>query len=146
MELKIGIGLDNIQLGINEDKLKHLIGEPDKINHSGIEIEDMNILYYNSIKTKFKFDVNEHRKLFSIETFNPDVKMFDKKIIGKSKNDIKKLFKDKHVSIAEEEDFVTFETLHSEQISASFMFEFDQLISIEIYPLFIDEDTIQWPN
>lgn len=145
MKIKYGEGIDNIKLGILEEDLKNILGEPDKVNRNGIELEKTTVLYYNSMKTKFKFDQEEDDMLFIIETFNPDAELFGKNIIGMSKDQIKSLLKQNNISITDENDFVTIEALHSEQISITFMFEFNCLTSVEIFPLFLDEYNIKWP-
>ncbi|MBN1499713.1 MAG: hypothetical protein JW982_06150 [Spirochaetes bacterium] len=146
MEIKIGIGLDNVFFGIKEDKLIQLLGDPDRINEIDMELPDSRILYYNDQFTKYKFDKNENYRLYSIETYNPMVIMFDKKLIGMKKDALLKLLKEKNVAHLEFEDYYSFEIIHSDQINTTFMIEFDRLTSIEFSPLLLDEDTIQWPN
>ncbi len=146
MEIKLGIGLDNVIFGIKEDKIVKILGEPDKKNEVDEEVPYARVLYYNEQQTKYKFDQEENFRLYSIETYNANVIMFDKKIIGTKKEALLKLLKEKHVAQLEFEDYFSFETIHSDQINTTFTMEFDRVISIEFSPLLLDEFTIQWPN
>ena len=79
MEIKIGIGLDNLIFGMSQDEVKSILGVPDKINDEDYAI----VFYYNSKMIKVKFDKDEHLKLYSIEVVNQDARIFGKNLFGK---------------------------------------------------------------
>jgi len=140
MEIKIGTGLDEVQFGISQNRLVELTSKPDKINEVGKELDFAKICYYNKEKIKYKFDKNEF--------FSEDVMLYGKKIIGLEKNEILDLLKKNGIKEKdlEFEDYFSFETIHDEEISATFEFEFNKLRSIEICPFFSDNEEIIWPK
>lgn len=91
MDVKIGVGLDNIVFGMSQDEVKNLLGAPDKVSNT--EWTYRIVLTFNSLMTKFKFDEKENLKLVSIETYYPDAIMFNQRIIGKEKQKWKHFFK-----------------------------------------------------
>lgn len=87
MEIKIGVGLDNLIFGMSQDQVKSILGEPNKISNDAL---DFGIVYFfNKEMILAKFDNEEDLKLYSIEVHNPKVKMFNQRIINKSKKKIK---------------------------------------------------------
>ena len=68
VEIKIGIGLDNLVFGMSQQEVKNTLGEPDKINET--EKIDGIVYYFNNELIKTKFDQNESLKLYSIEVLN----------------------------------------------------------------------------
>lgn len=144
MEIKIGIGLDNIIFGMSQEDVKRIIGKPDKITED--ERPDGITYYYNHLLIKTNFDKDEDCRLYSIEVFNPDVYMFDQKIMGKEKDEILDLLKSNGYCEIEQEDYSCFETVFCEKIWSTFEFEFNRLRNIEFSPLFGDDGaTIIWP-
>jgi len=77
MELKFGIGLDNISFGIKQNSLIDLIGEPDKIDTDNDELP---LLQYNKLKCTFWMDDSD--RLHWIQCSNPSLMIQDIKIIG----------------------------------------------------------------
>lgn len=144
MEIKIGIGLDNLVFGMSQDDVKSILGEPNKIDND--KYVSGSRYYYNSKMITIRFDGDEDFKLFSIEVFNDEVIFFGQKVIGNFKKDIEKLLRDNGYSDFEYEDYVSFDTLFCDEIYSTFNFEFDRLRSIEFSPLFIDDNVIAWPN
>ena len=143
MEIKIGIGLDEMIFGMKMDDVKNVLGEPDKI--SDTEKEEGVVFYFNKIMLKIKFDKEYDSKLYSFEIFNPETIMFGQKIINKTKQKMEILLKELRYSF-EYEDYTHFETLFCEEIWSTFMFEFGKLRSIEFSPLFDQNDEIIWPK
>lgn len=143
MEIVIGIGLEPLIFGMSQDEVKSIWGKPDKITNE--ELEFAIIYYYNEKLIKTKFDRDEDLKLYSIEVFNPEVRLFNNSVIGKTKKEIERMLENKGYSKLVHEDYETFDTVFCEQIWTTFEFEFDRLKSIEFSPLF-DNDEIVWPK
>ncbi len=127
MEIKIGIGLDNLVFGMSQDEVKSILGIPDKINDEDYAI----VFYFNDNMLKAKFDKDEKLKLYSIEVVNRDARIFGKNLFGKSKEEITLILKSLGYSKIEYEDYDTFDTLFCEEIWTTFGFEFDRLHDIE---------------
>ena len=144
MEIIIGIGLDNIIFGMSQEEIKSILGEPDKINSE--EIDYGIVYYFNKEMLVVKFDKDENFKLYSIESFNPEIKMFNKRIMKKSKDSIKTLLRKKGYTKVGYQEYDSFDTLYFEEIRTTLMFEFDRLRSIEFSPLLKNDDEIIWPS
>ena len=91
MEIFIGKGLDIVQFGITQNDIIELIGKPNRINNN--EIDGCVALYYNNLMTKFLFRLEEQNKLYSIETSNPNLLLYNNTIIGMKKAQIETLQK-----------------------------------------------------
>lgn len=144
MEAKIGIGLDNIIFGMNQEETKTILGEPNKISETE---KDSGVVYtFNQQMIKLKFDKDNDMKLYSIEVHNPNIKMFNRRIINKTKEEIKSLLMSIGYSDIEYNEYDFFETLFCEEIWTTFEFEFDRLKSVEFSPLYKDDNEIIWPT
>lgn len=144
MKIKIGIGIDNIIFGMFQEDVKAIWGNPDRVS---LTEKDSGIVYsYNDRMVKLKFDEEEELKLYTIETFNPDTIMFNQKIIGKKKDEIRSILKDNRYKEPKYEEYDFFETLFCEEVRSTFEFEFDKLRSIEFSPLFNNDDELIWPK
>lgn len=143
MEIKIGIGIDNIFFGMKMEDVKTILGEPDKV--SDTEKEEGVVFYFNKKMLKVKFDKEYDSKLYSFEVFEPETIMFERKIINTTKHEIECLLMEYGYSF-KCEDYTHFETLFCEEIWSTFMFEFGKLRGIEFSPLFDQNDEIIWPQ
>jgi len=143
MEIKIGLGLDNIIFGIFQEDVINVLGKPDKISES--EKEDGIVYYYNNQMIKTKFDLLDNGKLYSFEVYNPKAIMFNQEIINKKKSEILDLLKLNGYDDIEQEDYEFFETLFCRGIWSTFAFEFGKLVHVEFSPLSDSNDKIIWP-
>jgi len=143
MDIKIGIGLDDLIFGMTQDEVKSTLGEPNKINYGEL---DWGIVYYfNNKLIKTTFEQDYDFKLFTIEVFNSEVIFLGQRVIGQPKEKIEKLLYENGYSGFIYEEYDTFDTFFCESINATFDFEFDRLRSIIFSPLFIDDNNIAWP-
>lgn len=143
MEIKVGIGLDNIIFGIFQEDVINLLGKPDKILET--EKEDGIVYYYNKQMIKTKFDLLENGRLYSFEVYNPRAIMFNQEIINKEKDEILDLLKLNGYCEIEQEDYEFFDTIFCKGIWSTFAFEFDKLVNVEFSPLSDTNDKIIWP-
>ena len=134
IQIKIGIGLDNIIFGIFQDDVINLLGKPDKILDT--EKEDGIVYYYNNLMVKTKFDLLEGGRLYSFEIYNPNAIMFNQQIIYKEKSEVLELLKMKGYSDVVHKDYETFDTIFCKEMCSTFAFEFDKLINVEFSPLY----------
>jgi len=144
MEIKIGIGIENLFFGMKQTEIKCILGEPNKINED--EMEDGIVYYYNDKMIKLKFDKEEDYKLNSIEVHNQEIKLFNQNIFRKTKCEIEEILESNGYFKFEYEEYTTFDTLFCEEIWTTFVFEFDKLMNIEFSPLFNDNDERIWPQ
>jgi len=143
VEIKAGIGLDDVVFGMSQDDVKVILGEPDKI--SEIEIYDGTVdwivYYYNSqlIEVKFELDTSNDWKLQSIVIHNSKATMFNERIIGKNKNETIELLRENGYCDIIQKDYESFETIFCKAIRSTFSFKFDRLTDIEFSPIYDDD-------
>ena len=144
MKIKVGIGLDNIIFGMNQEEIENILGIPCKISKTG---SGYGIVYiYNRKMVRLTFDRDENYKLFWIDAYHPKILMFNQSIINKTKKEINTLLFANGYSKVEYSCYDNFETLFCEEIWTTFNFEFNKLISIEFTPLINNNDEVIWPN
>ncbi|MGC7873763.1 hypothetical protein ACPUYX_19905 [Desulfosporosinus sp. SYSU MS00001] len=143
MEIKTGIGLDQLIFGMSYEEVRNILGEPDKI----LETEKIDgvVYYFYDQLIKTKFDKRKNEKLYSIEVHNPEVSFFNQKVINKTKTEIEMLLKNNGYTDLEYEDYEIFDTIFCEEIWTTFQFELNRLRNIEFSPLYKD-DKIVWPK
>jgi len=144
IEIKIGIGLDNLIFGMSQEEVISTLGEPDKVNAT--EMDNVIVYYFNNELIKTKFDEEEDLKLYSIEVHNPEVLLFNKKVINHTKGEIESLLVSNGYTKFIYEDYDTFDTIFCEEIWTTFAFGFNRLRNIEFSPLFKDAENILWPE
>ena len=149
--VKPGIGLGNIKFGITESELEQFLGKPDKIIID--EVFSAPVYVYNGWMTQFMFDLemrNEsdtENRLDTITTSNPEVYLWNSKIIGKTSKEIEELLRVNHANAIEYQDYGAILVMYCEDISMEFTFEFDKVNEICFYIWFEeDNNTIKWPN
>lgn len=143
MEIKIGIGLNDIVFGIFQEDVINLLGKPDKILDT--EKEDGIVYYYNNQMIKIKFDLLENGRLYSFEVHNPNAIMFNQEIINKEKDEILNLLKLNGYCDIVQKDYEFFETVFCKEVWSTFSFEFNKLTNIEYSPLSDNNDRTIWP-
>ncbi len=136
MNIVVGRGVNEILFGISRESLISKIGEPDKVSLS--ELINYAVFIYNDQMTKYKFNQEENYILTSIESKNPQVRLYNKCIIGYKKDALLEFLKSKGVVSFEYEEYEFFETVYCEEISATFEIEFNKVVGIEFSPLYDD--------
>lgn len=144
MEVKIGIGVDNIVFGMTQEEVDYLWGKPNKVSKS--ELENGVVYYYNDKMIKFNFDGEYGYKLYSIEIFHPQLLILGKSVINETKENIISILNESGYVKTEYEDYDFFDTIFCEDIWSTFRFEFNMLKSIEFSPLYDDNDEMIWPE
>ncbi|WP_412970760.1 hypothetical protein [Glaciecola sp. MF2-115] len=87
MEVKLGIGLDEIRFGISQSSLEDMLGEPDKID---VDYDELPLLKYNKLMCTFWMD--DGNRLHWIQCSNPLLRLQKTLVIGKDVSDtIRKL-------------------------------------------------------
>lgn len=144
MEIKIGIGIEDIFFGMSKDEIKVILGEPDKIIRGAVE--DWITYEYFDKMIRLIFSKEQNDKLITIEVHHQDILIFGENIFNKSKEEIRLFMNNHGYNVMEYEDYGTFETLASNKLHLTLEFEFNKLNSIEFSPLFKNDDDIIWPS
>jgi len=147
-EIKPGIGMGNIRFGYSMDQVKDLMGEPEEIEESEEDDEfEHKAWNYWQEGYSFFFDREDDYRLSCIQTENPEVLLFGKKLFELSSKEIKELLAQNGITECETEKLDTGETrLSYEREMIDLYLENDQLLAIN-FGVFINDDLeVQWPD
>ncbi len=152
-DIKIGIGLGDIEFGCTKEKLKYLLGEPtekDIYNASGEEDGYMTeSWHYDEQEFSVSFDEEDNWKLTTISSSSEDTIFKGKSLMGKSMEEVLELLADEDLGENELEDMsddeVNQKLITFLASSLNLWFEDDELTEIQWGILWSDEDTPIWP-
>lgn len=142
MDIKIGIGLDNLCFGFTTKQVEALWEKPTTTKQAAMR----NGFYYiyNTQKTTLFFDQDEDFRLFSIETANEDVRFSGKPIIGEKAETVMSLMR-AAAPLSEKTNYGYWEEYEFESIGISINIRYGKVKSLTIEPLWND-DEILWPK
>jgi hypothetical protein len=152
-DIKIGVGIGDVEFGCTKEKLKYLLGEPtekDIYNASGEEDGYMTeSWHYDEQEFSVSFDEEDNWKLTTISSSSENTLFKGKSLIGKSIDEVLELLADENLGENELED-LSDETINQKLIcfissSLNLWFEDDELSEIQWGVLWSDEDTPIWP-
>lgn len=147
-EIELGTGMGNIQFGYSMDQVKDIMGEPEEIEESDEEDEFEHTAWnYWEKGYSFFFDREDGYRLSCIQTENPEVILFGKKIFDLSAKEIKALLAEHGITDPETEKLETGETrLSYEREMIDLYLENDHLLAVN-FGVFINDDLeVQWPE
>jgi len=152
-DIKIGVGIGDIEFGCTKEKLKYLLGEPtekDIYNASGDEDGYMTeSWHYDEQEFSVSFDEEDNWKLTTISSSSEDTMLKGKKLIGKSIDEVLEILADEDLGENELEDLsdenVNQKLISFLESSLNLWFEDDELSEIQWGVLWSDEDTPIWP-
>ncbi len=148
-----GIGLGELKFGITMDKVFQIIGEPErreKYSYSESNIDLTETWYYNALGFNVGFDEDENWKLILIAV-KSEIYKLNQIFIGQTKNivlsELYKLeIKDIEYEYMGTIENPTHELISSDTLGINFWFDDEKLSEIQISPIFIDNETIKWPE
>src|SRR5688572_15165862 len=131
-EIKLGTGLGEIKFGLNMDEIEELLGEPEEVEESDEEDEfEHQAWNYWDEGYSLYFDKEDDYRLSCIETANPNVTLWGKRIFEMSQSEIMDMFKEKGLTDYETEKLDTGEVrLSYEKEMIDLYFEDDKLLAI----------------
>ncbi len=142
-----GIGIGQIKFGIVRDELQNLIGSPDNIESNNDIEDDVDITWeYQGGTLLFYFDEEDKYKLGGIELENPEVELFGAKIFDLTINETKELLDKNDAIDIEEEDVDSEIVLSIDSIGLTLYYENNELDSVQISPLYLDDENFKWPE
>jgi hypothetical protein len=147
-EIKLGIGIGEIKFGSTMEEIEEYMGEPEEIEESD-ETDEFEHKAWNYWEEGFSFyfDHEDDYRLSCIETANPAVTLWGKKVFEMDQEQIQDLFHGHGLEKPEIEKMETGETrLSYEKDMIDLYFEDDKLIAIN-FGVFIGEDLeVKWPE
>lgn len=133
MDINIGVGINNLILGLSFDRVVSILGQPDKGYIE--EFTGDKIYYFNAFMYRLTFTSGNENFLNEIEVFHPKLRLFGKEVYNYSREKLKKELVNQGYNEIEEEEYDTFDYVYCERLNLSFYFEFDRLTSIKILQL-----------
>lgn len=120
-----GEGLDSLGFGSSKKNVLSILGPPSSIVYLRDDGEEW---LYNDIETTLFFDFKDSDRLSSIETDNESATLFGIHLIHSNKEYV--IDELNNLGFTEYEDHCWEERLYFPQINMSFLFEYDEVVSI----------------
>lgn len=134
-------GIDKLLFGMKQPDVVALYGKPDK----EFKDDDQNvILLYNEHKWRLTFYEDEGFRLGYIISSNPDLVLFDNKVIGSKTEAIKNALIAKGLKSWEEEDFDLTENHFNEENWLILQSEFGTVAKVELGVVAKNMDDFDW--
>jgi hypothetical protein len=152
--IKIGIGLGDIQFGCTKEKLKYLLGEPDEIDTYNASGEEDGYLteswHYDEYEFSVSFDEEDNWKLTTISISSPNSLFNEAELMGKDMDNVLQILETEDLGENELDD-LSDEKIDQKLISflaasLNLWFENGMLSEIQWGVLWSDEDTPRWPD
>jgi len=150
-EIKPGYGLGVLKFGMSRAEVKLMLGEPsftDKYSHSDSNNDLTESWEYDELELSLSFDEEESWKL-TMMSVNSDFYEFDgKSMIGKTENEVLAILNMENIYLEEvsDQDGEDQKVIEIDEKSINFWFIDGVLDEIQWSPLFVDDDTIKWPE
>ncbi|MBA9075948.1 hypothetical protein [Rufibacter quisquiliarum] len=146
-EIKLGYGIGDLRFGLTMDDVEEIMGEPEEIEESDEEDEfEHKAWNYWDTGFSFYFDQEDDYRLSCIETANPNVTLWGKKIFELSQQEVEDLFKQHGIQSVEKEkieDNVTCLSYDKEMIDL--YFEQGKLLAVNFGVHMDDNLEVLWP-
>jgi hypothetical protein len=153
-EIKPGVGLGALKFGMNRAEVKLMLGEPsfvDKYSHSD-SVNDLTESWeYEDLELSISFDEEEDWKLMMISVTSNFYELKGISLIGMKEKEVLKQLDNLDLGNLNLEDCSDTDSdeqkvIEIDEQSINFWLIDGVLDEIQWSPLFIDDDTIKWPE
>lgn len=141
MELKPKFGLDQLLFGMKQKDVESLYGKADSVFK---DEDDNQILLYNALKARLTFYQEEDFRLGYIIISNPEIRLFNQKVIGQDLIEVKSFLEKKGFTLFEEEVFDSVTNYFNEDNWIILQAEFGQVIKVEMGAIIKNKDEFDW--
>lgn len=150
-----GQGLGDLKFGLKREDVEALLGAPDeKESFSYSEDEDEDLTenwHYDDLELSISFDEEDDYRLGTISVTSNRYLLKGFSPIGLSKEELQTKLAEHGTDDLEYEDWSSEESpahelLASDSLGINFWFDENELSEIQWGPLFLDEETIIWPE
>ncbi|RZJ73133.1 MAG: hypothetical protein EOO45_10440 [Flavobacterium sp.] len=129
MDIKLKLGICELIFGMKQSDVVSKYGNSDR---NFKDDEENSIHLYNSRKLRLTFYEEEEMRLGYIISSNPDLELFNSKVIGKSWEEVKEVAKQKGIVSFEKETFDSVDNYFNEDNWIIFQVEFGEVIRVEL--------------
>lgn len=141
MKINLKNGIDELLFGMKQTDVTEIYGLPNK----QFKDEDDNVIYvYNTKRVRLTFYEDEDFKLGYIICSNPDLTLFDKKLINQNVDEVKNELLEKGLKTWGNEDFDLAENHFNESNWFILQTEFGVIANIEMGAIINDNDEFEW--
>ncbi|MCB9196528.1 MAG: hypothetical protein H6598_09915 [Flavobacteriales bacterium] len=149
MEIKLGIGVNNIKFGMDRSEVKQILGEPTEKELFSYSEEDEDLTevwHYDEYDFSLSFDEADNWKLIMIAASEEDCNLNEKEIIGLEFDKVVAILKDMGYTDLEEDELEEGDRVIKIE-KDSFNVWFDDNIATELQwgPRWDDDDTPIFP-
>ena len=145
MDIKPGIGFDDIKFGMSRNKILDILGNPDRIVTDENDEFEQRLEWYE-LKIRLTFQLDENDRFTYLTSKNEQTEYGGQKIIGLDINEAKdKLFAEL-ISDWEFEDYQFFEIHFNEKLWLTLRSEFEKVMEFEMGVPFKNENEYEWPE
>jgi hypothetical protein len=151
-EIKLGVGFSEVKFGMNEKEVVELLGQPDETEEMRFEDDGLAIIYYyDELGISLSFESEEDYRLMEISFEDEDFNIKGLLQVGVNKIALPEIFKklglsEPHHEDLESEGFPGKEIYTFEDENLNIWLDEEEVSSIQIGPLWEDDDNISWPN
>ncbi len=145
--IKPGIGMGPLKFGMYRNQVQDILGVPDEIEQNNDEGDEIDVTwYYDNLDLVLYFDEEDDYRLSNIEIDNQEVILFGSKLSSINLAQATQLLSENGIRDSAQEPLEEETVLTSEQSGIDIYFEEGHFNSVQISPLFQDEDTVNWPD
>lgn len=151
-EIKIGIGFSQIKFGMTEKEVVELLDHPEETEEMRFEDGGKAIIYYyDELGMSLSFESEEDYRLMEIAFEDEGFAIKDILKVGINKDELPAIIEKLGLSTPETEDlanegFPDREIISFEDENLNIWIEEDKVASLQLGPLWIDDETISWPE
>lgn len=145
--LEPGRGFGNLVFGMNETMVMEKMGIPDfQEVFEDAAFGSTKVFYYFDQGVSLYFDEEDEFRLGCLEVDSMEFFLWNQKIARISKKKLKQILGEKGILDIEEESDEDQDAFIIDSLSASFYFEFDTLISVQLGVFTDDMERPVWPD
>lgn len=153
-EIKSGFGLGILKFGMYREDIRELLGDPNDIEIYSYSETEENLTeswHYFDLELSCGFDQEEDWRLVTLSITSDYYQFHNKSLIGLNQNELISELKNLKINDLEFEDWSSkenpdYKLVTSDSIGIKFWFDKGILSEVQWVPLFIDDETINWPE
>jgi len=153
-DIKAGEGLGDIKFGMTRSQVKKLLGEPSEIEKFSYSDSDEDLsesFHYDELELSVGFDEDAEWRLVTLAVSSPDYEFMNKKLIGIDRDSLLATLEELGIKNLEYENDPSEDSPESILITSkdkgiTFWLEDNVVSEIQWGPIYINEETIIWPN